>query len=504
MPVDPADLIAEGESYASVKAKLIPVVERWLGAGSASGGNTPTTWGDMRSRLNVILTSFNKPTISNGEVGSSARDKINTIIDTDVLLAGAVYPDLSSYADFNNGIYWVPVMSAAAVPTATVEQLTVKRPGTFEEWFAFTCSSTTARSYTDVNGVLRNDLAADQPRFDWINGRRQLALNGPFTNVIRNNTMAGAAPGSPGTFPTLWQDGFTAIARQVVGVGTENGVDYIDLRFAGVPTDTGPQTCRMDITSTASAGETWTNSVFVRLQAGSLTNVDLTGFVLRAGNEGGGTVFTPDSTLRHIINTRTLTGTNQMGALRWNYIDTVTPVDFTLRIGLPQCELGTFASPPIKTAGAAVTRAIETAELSPVLEAILQRSAASVVVRGQNLLRAQGMMLGVNGGNALLRSATGRTTAVIDGSGSLVSGGGVSFEASKWAAASAFDATGRSVIRNGGTVTTDAGTPPATRTAAYLGRNGSGTLYGDGWFDFVGIAPSRLSDARLTELAVAA
>ena len=77
---------------------------------------------------------------------------------------------------------------------------------------------------------------------------------------------------------------------------------------------------------------------------------------------------------------------------------------------------------------------------------------------------------------------------------------------SAYGGAVAFDAAGRSLVGNGGTVATDANAI-GTRTTMYLGRGtsvGAGAPYGDGFYDLVGFSPERLTNAQLQSLAVAA
>lgn len=80
--------IAAGDAYEATKAKLVTVAETWLGSGQASGGNTPATWADMRTKLNLILAAFGKTTIGSGDNGAVARSKINGIINAEALLSG--------------------------------------------------------------------------------------------------------------------------------------------------------------------------------------------------------------------------------------------------------------------------------------------------------------------------------------------------------------------------------------------------------------------------------
>ncbi|MEX5385602.1 hypothetical protein WCE10_21465, partial [Cronobacter muytjensii] len=91
-------------------------------------------------------------------------------------------------------------------------------------------------------------------------------------------TMQGAAVGGPGTLPTNWAEvGNHGLSRQVVGTGTEDGIEYIDIRFYGTVAAT-PQpevTINFDSgTATAGAGgQKWVSSAFVRVVGGSLANV---------------------------------------------------------------------------------------------------------------------------------------------------------------------------------------------------------------------------------------
>ncbi|MBA4271356.1 MAG: hypothetical protein C0447_18380 [Methylobacterium sp.] len=328
------------------------------------------------------------------------------------------YAELAAIADFNADRYAITTVPLASIAGASAAALRVKRAASFAELIAFTCSSGSARSYLDAQGLLRADLAADQPRFDWTNGRRQLALNGASANLLLNS----AAPASQSV----------AVTAQSYALSF-NGTGSIALSGAS---SAGPL-----------AG------------TGAASRVSL--------------VFTPAA------GTLTLT---MSGDVR-----------------LAQLEANSFASPSIATAGAAVSRAAESAEFSPVLEALLQRSAATLVVRGQRLERNAARIVGVNGASSLLRAQSNRLSVLMDGSAQLATAAGADLRTGSYAAACAFDATGRSVVRNGVAVVTDSGTPPTSRSAVYLGRDGAGTVvaYGDGWYDHVMVAGERLTDWRL-------
>jgi len=190
------------------------------------------------------------------------------------------------------------------------------------------------------------------------------------SNMIRNNTMVGAVAGTPGTAPTNWFISPSAgVTSSVVGTGTENDVTYIDVRFNGTPSATA--TCVIGfetaIAIAALTGQTWTNSTYLKLAAGSLTNI--TGVNLGIIEYTSGGVFVAGafyplssptsaalSTQRQSA-TRTLSGGATVAAVQPNFTVGVTnglAVDITLRIGLPQLQLGSDATPAIRTSGSAV------------------------------------------------------------------------------------------------------------------------------------------------------
>lgn len=200
--------------------------------------------------------------------------------------------------------------------------------------------------------------------FDPVTGRSLGFLSeAQRTNRITNNTFRGAVVGTPGTLPTNMIVPSSVVSRSVVAVGMINGISYIDIRISGIPASATVQTITFD-TITASIGETWTTSGWFALIAGSFANISSDQFQLRASNESGNTQFLPTATLTRVTNTRTLTGTSATWTLRYRFADTVTPVDFTIRIGLPQSELGSSVTSPIPTSSLAITRAADSAMLS--------------------------------------------------------------------------------------------------------------------------------------------
>lgn len=342
---------------------------------------------------------------------------------------GAAYADLAAVADFNNDQYAITEVTLANVPTATAAELKVKRSATFAEWFAFVTTGTTSRTYTDASGVLKNDLAANQPRFTYINGKRQLRLENAGTNLILNSaTVATQSVTVTATAYTLSFTGTGSITYSGTASGTLNGTG-VNNRVKSTFTPT----------------------------AGSLT--------------------------------LTVTGDVRMG----------------------QLETGSFATDYIPTTSSAVTRPIETARMSPLIEAILQRSAGSVVVRGRmdagQTASGPRIVGGPSSGAVGFLGRSGSNLFTWSGSSLLQIAMGSNWDTSPFGIAFAFNAAGRVITGNGLTPVSDANAI-GSRSEVYLGRGGhlvvSNEGYAHGHYDFVGISPERLSNAALQALAVAA
>lgn len=192
------------------------------------------------------------------------------------------------------------------------------------------------------------------------------------TNMVRNSMAQGSVVGTPGTLPTNWvNNGVLGTAISVVGSGIENGVYYVDLRFAGTPTSTGNARIAFEGSTTLAAltGQTWTASVFARVTAGSLANITTVRFSIQERDSSGLSIKTdsgPDfsgnlgAALYRAAYTVALSGgatvANAIPEFSFG-ITTGNPIDVTFRIGLPQMEQFSGATSPILTSGATITRA---------------------------------------------------------------------------------------------------------------------------------------------------
>jgi len=197
------------------------------------------------------------------------------------------------------------------------------------------------------------------------------------TNSIRNNSMQGAVAGTPGTLPTNWVPATAGDgALSVVGTGTENGIDYIDIRYTGTSAGGGSAILIFESTTQIVAAEkqTWTSTFFHKIIGGSTAAVTTINR-LNCRTAAGGNVnnqdvsFTPGTTalgLNRAANTFLAAGatiarvTNTVG-----FASAGGSSDITLRIGLPQLELGAFATSPIRTTNGAVSRAMGFARRGP-------------------------------------------------------------------------------------------------------------------------------------------
>jgi hypothetical protein len=227
---------------------------------------------------------------------------------------------------------------------------------------------------TDAKPYFATTNRQDVPRLDYrnadgsLNSCPRLLLEPQRTNGIRNSTMVGAVAGSPGTAPTNWDNASMAgLTRTVVGLGTENGLQYIDLRFAGTATSTAITIWFETTTQIAAVtGQTWTNSVYTKLISGSALGYQLT---IREYDSGSTTLrtaslsITPTSTLQRFTYTRTNdgTGTAFVRPSMWITLTPTATYDFTIRIAAPQMELGAYATTFIPTTTAAVTRLADAA-----------------------------------------------------------------------------------------------------------------------------------------------
>lgn len=224
-------------------------------------------------------------------------------------------------------------------------------------------------TYFDSALVLQT-AAANVARFTYnpsTGALRGLLVEPARTNGIRNNTGQGVVAGSPGTLPTNWTaSGGAGLTRTVVGTGVEDGIEYVDIRWAGTPSSTLFINLEGSTQIAALTGQTWTNSIYPKLAAGSVTGVTFS--VNIAENNSGGTAlavtgqsFVPTTAAlrtQRVSVSRTFNQATTAYTLPYMPLSfTGVAVDFTLRFGLPQSEQGSSRSSVIEDSGSAGTRA---------------------------------------------------------------------------------------------------------------------------------------------------
>jgi hypothetical protein len=232
---------------------------------------------------------------------------------------------------------------------------------------------------TDAKPYFATTNRQDVPRLDYrnadgtLNSCPRLLLEPQRTNSIRNSTMVGAVAGSPGTLPTNWNQSGGGGLTTTISLGTENGLQYADIRYSGTATQSFLE-LRFEANNgiSASNGQTWAFSPYIKAISGTIPTSQLvmierniaSGFIAQ-----GGVGFSATSTLQRFTFTRTLSGGATVAFVQPLILFTLTigaTYDFTIRIAAPQMELGATASTFIPTTTAAVTRLIDSGTLSNV------------------------------------------------------------------------------------------------------------------------------------------
>ncbi len=250
----------------------------------------------------------------------------------------------ATYDDTN---YVVGKVTAASGASVTIDAALAVGSGTYTSWHVIRCL-----------GLLREDQS---------------------TNGIRNNTMVGAS--APSTMPTNWAMSTTnaELTASVAGVGTENGIEYIDITVSGTVTSSRDCDIRLEAINqiAAATAQSWSGAYYLREVGGSQTNISYV--ALQANTYTSGSVYVNSpwadnaetvttAALRTQRRTRTATLSGATIAFICPFLKIRTAasgaVNFTLRIGLPQLEPIAIATSPIKTSGSAATRLADSASMT--------------------------------------------------------------------------------------------------------------------------------------------
>lgn len=297
--------------------------------------------------------------------------------------------DVQQYANrfrFGNAMYAQNFMYSggeAQLGESTPPSLTCDFAGTQTLDGRLTLARSTEGSRFNSSGVLES-IAANMPRFDYDPAThvcKGLLIEKASTNAIKNSSMQGAVTGTPGTYPSHWAGSNTSgtgFSSSITSVGVENGIQYIDVRYFGTPNSFNTyRIVNMDdlgnLGIPSAVGVEWVSSVFLRLTAGSFAGVSSINLVYRTYKTGS---LIPNSdvagpNIKASIVAGALSGYRPSFSLSMPFgtaffepaiqFDTISgvPMDFTVRIGLPQCELGHVVTSPIPTTSAPVMRAAD-------------------------------------------------------------------------------------------------------------------------------------------------
>ena len=238
----------------------------------------------------------------------------------------------------------------------------------------FSVTRATTATRVNASGLVENS-PINEPRLDYSLGScPNILLEPQRTNSIRNSTMVGASV--PSTLPTNWvRQNTSGLTQTIVGVGTENGVNYVDINLQGIAISQN-DAYSFDQTISASIGQTWTSSWYFKLVTSTPNAVRL------AMQEFNGAVFlnvvtqdiTPTTTLARYAQTKTLVGTGVTNVRSMIYVNFVIGQTYntTIRLAAPQMEQGAYATSYIPTTSASVTRNLDVVQKTGVSSLIGQ------------------------------------------------------------------------------------------------------------------------------------
>ena len=237
----------------------------------------PTLPSGTTVTLSFYVKNINSPYV-NLQVRSTVTAGLATFNFTgDTLTSSTITTGISrSFVDVGGGWYRIIL---TCVTSETNQQFRIQLPNSSNAiyiWGAQVNEGTSALDYFPTTN--RQDV----PRIDFRNADGTLSSCGRLllepqrTNSIRNSSMVGAVAGSPGTLPTNWSTLLSGLTQTAVGIGTESGLPYIDLRFAGVATNTTCEVRLESITQIAAlTGQAWNLNTYAKVISGTFNSASL-------------------------------------------------------------------------------------------------------------------------------------------------------------------------------------------------------------------------------------
>jgi hypothetical protein len=239
-------------------------------------------------------------------------------------------------------------------------------------------SRASTATFYDSTGTLQ-DAGIDQPRYGYDGTTLAylgLLVEPASTNSASNPRGEGAVAGSPGSAPTTWSlVSAGGLTRQIVGTGTINGIQYVDVRYSGTATVAGNLITNFNFNTAVaeSVGQVWSGSYYFAVVSDT-SQAPQTSYAMYLTQTGGTTSYLKIGTFNTNLSSfisRTATGTlnsaSVTGVTLSLWSNTASSVlnntyDVTLRLGYPQLELGSSITsiilPPVGSPGV-TTRAAD-------------------------------------------------------------------------------------------------------------------------------------------------
>lgn len=390
-----------------------------------------------------------------------------------------------------------------------------------------TFSRASTATYVGADGLLKT-AAAGELRYDHdpVTGAPLgVLLEGARTNRIRNNSMQDAAAGTPGTAPSLWvtlASTLDGLSREIIGIGTDKGIDYIDVKFSGTSGMTGDNVLASFDQFAGSNGQSWTESCYLAIAGGSIANIanlnldweerdNTTQLARHTGPNIIASLTGVMTRFEHASTAAQVATTVVRPRLVVNFTNS-SAVDFTLRIGLPQMEQGAFASSVIRTTTASATRNADSlsalltlfpfnpAEGTLYTEASINRVNSQIgtgivaISDGTNNNRIESRIIESNASQFI--AVVGNSFVVFLASGTDIPAGTVRRMAGSWRLDDYAASHNGAAIQ----IDTTGGVPPTNQLK--LGSPGSGVTNLFGHVRRVALIPRRLTNAQLQALSL--
>ena len=235
----------------------------------------------------------------------------------------------------------------------------------------FSVARNDIKNVVDENGDL-SQVAVNVPSFEYnANGTyKGMLVESTSENEIRNSEGGGSTNGvigSGGVLPTNWATAaLNGIGVEVIGTGTEKGIEYVDIKFSGTATASASFSLRFEggTQITAAQNEIWSGSVYMKYTDQTanpdLVRLGITAFdSVPAQVQSDTETLTLTSTLTRFKNENVELTDATTATVNQSVFFTITNTqayDFTVRFGLPQLEESPCVTSVIKTTSAAVER----------------------------------------------------------------------------------------------------------------------------------------------------